>query len=351
MNKHTAIASIALNARYQVRSRTGVETYASQIAARLGESVAHLQPRQALPQPMGYLWEQIRLPGLLGDRVLWSPANTGPVAVRQQAVTVHDISPIEHPEWYRPAFAAWYRLLWPKLLKRVSHVITDSEFSRGRIMNRYGLSSEKMTVVSAGVDHDVFYPAGSGSIEQFRVEHQFDRPYILFVGSLQPRKNLPGLLLVWRQLREDFPEHELIIAGEGGPAFARFDLPEVPSVRLLGRVPGEDLPALYNGADLFVNPSYYEGAGLTVLEAMACGCPVAAAGNTAIPEYTGEAALLFDPYDIREMREAIRLGLTDTHRRKSLRAAGIQRARAFSWVRSAGEVRKVLESISLRLSL
>ncbi len=337
-------AQICINGRYRRRPVTGVERYAGAIAARLKVPYRIAAPQRRGAGLRGHLWEQAVLPIRCQGRLLWSPANTGPLAVRRQVLTVHDLSPLEHPEWFSTTFARGYAWLWPRLIPRVRHVITDSDFTRGRLIALLGLPGERITTVRVGVDRSVFRALEPGEVVRVRRSHGLGGDYVLTTGSLQRRKNLSRLLEAWRVVREAHPDWELAVAGAPGAHFREDRLKTGDGVRLLGRIPEVDLPGLYAGAGALVQPSLYEGAGLTVLEAMACGCPVVAAGNTALPEYVGDAGLLFDPEDGREMAAQLRRLIAEPALRAELSARGQAHARGFTWDRAAREVEAVLRA-------
>ncbi len=337
---------IFLNARYESRPVTGVERYAHEMARRLGDELIPIRPRRPLTGMRAHFWEQCILPGLIPPRrLLWSPANTGPLMVRNQVVTIHDLAPLEHPQWFTPAFARGYGWLWPRLAQRVCHIVTDSEFSRRRIMSLLDVPASKVSVVLVGVDAEQFRPRPAAEVEAVRARYALPEEYALFVGSVQPRKNLGGLLAAWGQA--NLPGAVLVVAGEAGAAFAVSEVQkpanEFATTRFLGRVPDADLPALYSGARLFVMPSLYEGGGLTVLEALACGCPVIAAGNTALPEYAGDlGSILIDPGDTGALAGAIKNVWGDEDLREAVRLRGPEHARSFSWEKSAEAMREIL---------
>ena len=170
--------NIAVNGRFEGRRITGVERYASEILRCLGTKVRVVKPRQRLRGLRGHLWEQFLLPALISrDGLLWSPANTGPLVLSKQVVTIQDLSPIEHPEWFRGDFAAWYRLFLPVLARRVRQVLVPSQYVRRRIEARFGLTN--ISVTSAGVDGAFFHPHALQNI------YELPEKYILFVGSLR----------------------------------------------------------------------------------------------------------------------------------------------------------------------
>ena len=236
------------------------------------------------------MWEQFALPRELSSgEFLWSPANTGPLAVTHQAVTIHDLSVLDHPEWFAPSFRLWYHV--PASAAGVStarNVLTVSEHSRQSLITRFNLPEEKVTTVYNGVNLRQFHPCDPAPV---RGKYELGERYILFVGSLEPRKNLERLLQAWVRL-SDIRNLELVIAGSRADVFRPVSLSgSSRRTRFLGYVPEEDLPALYAGATFFIMPSLFEGFGLSVLEAMACGAPVITSHAGALPEVVGDAAL------------------------------------------------------------
>jgi glycosyltransferase involved in cell wall biosynthesis len=148
----------------------------------------------------GHAWEQFALPASLsrGD-LLWSPANTGPMLRGNQVLSLYDVSPLEHPEWYPRSFAGYYRFLWPKLVKRILKIITASEFSRSRIMQLLNVPGEKIAVIPGGVA-DKFFPQTADTIAAVREKIRLPENYALFIGAFHPRKNLAALLRAWEMV-------------------------------------------------------------------------------------------------------------------------------------------------------
>lgn len=353
----------AINARFLSQPITGVQRYASGIvgalddlpelktSAREGDSLTLLTPGNAknarydferishrsVGRLNGNAWTQLELPFHARGCVLWSPTNTGPVLHGRHVVTIHDASILDHPEWFSARFAAWYRLLLPRLARSASRVLTDSEFSRARLAETLLLDPDGISVVPCAVDGR-FVPAEPEEVRRTRKKLGLPEDYILTLGSLEPRKNTAGLLRAWNLLLERRlapPEAHLVIAGGKSSLFREIGLSKLPErVRLIGYVDDEDLPPLYSGALAFVYPSLYEGFGLPPLEAMACGAPVVTSNSTSIPEVTGEAAILVDPHETEAITEGIRSVLEDRSK-DSLREAGLRRASQFSWERSA----------------
>ncbi len=337
---------IYVNARFSSRAVTGVERYSGEVTRRLKSQIHTITPGRSLPGVSGQVWEQVILPRKVGEKaLLWSPANTGPLLVRNQIVTIQDMSAIEHPEWYNRRFAAWYAYLLPRLAGQAREIITSSEFSRQRITAILGIPSRKVSVVPCGVDATYFSPQPVDAQEKVRSKYNLPASYILFVGSLSPRKNLDTLLAAWQRIARSYPRHGLVIAGSSGPAFQAVENNhDRQQVHWLGYVENQDLPALYSAARLFIMPSLYEGFGLPVLEAMACGVPVIAARAGALPEVAGRAALLFDPDNIQELAQTISQVLEDPDLQTYLIGAGMDRSWMFSWEKTAEGVWRVLQS-------
>jgi glycosyltransferase involved in cell wall biosynthesis len=337
---------IAINARFYVHRPTGMQRYALELARRFGDRIHLLRPLHALRGAAGHLWEQLYLPSLLHGRLLWSPNNTGPLAVSRQVCTIHDLIPLDHPEWFNRRFAAWYEWLLPRLANRVRHIIAISQFTKGRIADRLGVPSENITVIPNGVD-ERFSPKPQREIDAVRRSLGINSPaYLLCVGSLEPRKNLGRLLQAWARVQSSLPDDvELVVAGAKGNArvfeTVSLDSPP-PRVLFTGYVSDQQLPYLYAGALALVYPSLYEGFGLPPLEAMACGTPVVTSSTTSLPEVVGDAAVLVDPEDVDSIAAgALRLLSSETLRR-TLVERGLRRVREITWERSARQTLQVL---------
>lgn len=339
------MAAIALNARFYSHLPTGMQRYGIEMVKRFSGELEIVKPPIPLRGPEGHLWEQLYLPAVSRGRLLWSPNNTGPIAVAHQVCTIHDIIPLDRPEWFNPRFAAWYRWLLPRLTHRVRHIIAVSEFTRQRLIQKLSVDPSKISVVWNGVD-SAFVPWEPESIERTLLDLQIPGPrYLLCVGSLEPRKNLPRLLDAWRQVAPTLPDDILlVIVGQrrGTTVFADLKI-EVPArVHFTGYVAQEQLPALYSGALALVYPSLYEGFGLPPLEAMACGTAVITSNNTSLPEVVGDAGLLVDPESVASIGEAMSRVVLDTGLREQLRARGLERAKEITWDRCARETHQVL---------
>src|SRR5450755_4096424 len=213
------MAAIALNARFYSHVPTGMQRYGIEMANRLSDVLDVVRPASPLRGASGHLWEQVFLPAASGNRLLWSPNNTGPLAVARQVCTMHDIIPVEHPEWFNARFAAWYQWLLPKLTHRAQHLIAVSDFTKQRLVERFGIKPEKITVVWNGVDAG-FRPRTSVEIAEVREALGIQTPrYLLSLGSLEPRKNLRRLLATWGRVRPELPQDlSLVVVGAKGSA-------------------------------------------------------------------------------------------------------------------------------------
>jgi glycosyltransferase involved in cell wall biosynthesis len=331
------IDQVVVNGRFLARQVTGVERYGREILRRISSS-----PRIESTRRQGWLghtWEQFILPARLDSRsILWSPANTGPLIVRNQALTIHDLSPLEHREWFQGSFAAWYRLFLPILARQVRQVFTPSEYVKQKVIKRFGVRN--VMVTPNGVDHSVFYPDAK------QKEFELPQCYALFVGSLEPRKNLDLLLYAWNKIKADLKETWLIIVGVSGPVFREVNLSrEFERVSFLGYVTDETLAGLYANATVFVLPSQDEGFGLPALEAMASGTPVIASDGGALPEVVGEAGLIFCLSNPAGLSQALRECLSNARLRSDLSEKGLSRAKQFSWQTTAELVWKNLHEL------
>jgi glycosyltransferase involved in cell wall biosynthesis len=237
-------------------------------------------------------------------------------------VTIHDLAFEDHRSDFARTTGAKYRYFAPRAARGAQRVICVSDFTAGDVMRRYGVGADRIRVVPNAAS----LPIGSASVPD-------GEPYLLAVGDLRGKKNLRRLVEAWSALGTG---HRLVLAGLGDP----HGLP--PAVEAVGYVDDERLDALMRGADVLVHPSLYEGFGLVVLEAMARGVPVAAAGATALPETGGDAAVYFDPLDAGSMANAIREALGA---RADLAARGRERAAAFSWRRTADETAAVYREL------
>ncbi len=262
-------------------------------------------------------------------------------------VSIHDVSYLEHPEFF-PA-ARRMQLQWSveRTVRRAAKILTLSEFSRQGIARAYALDPSRIAVVPAACA-EIFKPVSRAKAKSF-VEGRFQvaHPFVLCVGDLQPRKNPLGLIRAFEELVATSPElpHHLVMVGKDtwyAPKVhqAVEHSPFGNRIHFTGYVDDSELLQLYNACDIFVFPSFYEGFGIPILEAMACGRAVACANTSAMPEVAGSAAVLFDPHNTGEMTAAMRDLLRNAELRARKERLGLQNAARFSW---RGTARQTLD--------
>ena len=256
-------------------------------------------------------------------------------------LTVHDMIFKLFPE-HQKRLNYWYlNTAMPLYCQRADAIITVSESSRRDMIAHYGLNPAKVTVVYEAPAPE-FVPASQAAMQAAGQRYGLPERFLIFVGTIEPRKNLTRLVEALQQLRDSGLTIPLLVVGGKGwlyeGFFKRLEALEVRDVvHFPGYVPSADLPILYSTATLAVMPSVYEGFGLPVLEAMACGTPVISSRSSSLPELGGEAACYFDPYDVAEMASTIGAVWTDGERRAEMREKGLAQAARFSWARAAEE--------------
>ena len=257
-------------------------------------------------------------------------------------VSVHDVSYLEHPEYFTAFRALQLRLTVRRTVRSAASVLTPSEFSKRRILEAYQLEEEKVVVLPNGVS-SAFRPVARELAQRsLPASLSIPGPFILTVGDLQPRKNHLGLIRAFDELLRTYPQlpHHLVIVGKEtwhGPtvrAAAKKSFAH-DRIHFTGFVDDDQLHSLYGACDLMVYPSFYEGFGLPIVEAMACGRAVACSNTSAMPEVADSAALLFDPYSQRDLVSSMRDLLLNPELRHRMERLGAQRATLFSWERTA----------------
>lgn len=345
------MTKIRLNARFRGRPLTGVERFATEVSERLarrnGVNIGETAPSQPLAGLKGHAWEQFVLPRAVErEEILFSPCNTGPLAVPRQLVVIHDAAVWDGPEGFSRSFRTVYQQLLPRLAKRSAVVATVSQFSRTRLAPVLGIPEERILVLGNAVS-DAFSPGVTK-------EGRGDGLTLLCVGSMDPRKNLGRLLRAWILLQENgrLPAGaKLQLIGGANPRnFAGMERIEGSGIEWLGRVDDAELVRRYREADAFVYPSLYEGFGLPPLEAMACGCPVLLSHAASLPEVGGPesegAVRYFDPESETEIASAIERFLAlDAGERSAMRQRALDRAARFSWETIAEKVAGAMASI------
>ncbi|MGC9336018.1 MAG: glycosyltransferase family 4 protein [Anaerolineae bacterium] len=264
-------------------------------------------------------------------------------------LTVHDMIFRLFPEHQKPLNYWYLNRAMPVYCRRAGAIITVSEASKRDIVAEYGLDPERVKVIYEAASPE-FRPALAEAVEDARRHYGLPERYLLHVGTIEPRKNLTRLVEALERLHDEGLQIPLVVLSAKGwlydDFFSRLETLRVrDAVHFTGYIPGADLPLLYNGSTALVMPSVYEGFGLPVLEAMACGTPVVSSNTSSLPEIGGQAALYFDPYDVEAIAAAIRAAWTDQDLRASLREEGLVQAGRFSWERAARETQAVYEEV------
>lgn len=288
---------------------------------------------------------------LKSDRidVYWAPTSLIVPALTElkTVMTIHDLTVLLFPKMH-----TWKNRLIEKALtglavKKTSRILTISEATKDDLMRLFPKSKDKIVVAKLGVDGE-YRPIVDLEIEKILKKYGLKRGYLLFVGTLEPRKNLINLIKAYHELDEKVrSENKLVIVGKKGWYFEEiFALVEEyglkKAVIFLGYVPGEDMPAIYNGAKIFVYPSKYEGFGLPVLEAMACGVPVITSNVSSLPEVIGEAGVLVSPDNLDEITNKIEELISDDKKRDEMSRLGLIKAEEFDWKKTARATLDVL---------
>jgi len=257
-----------------------------------------------------------------------------------KVMTIHDMTPFVLPRQTMDVRNwLWHRLLVPPLARRADHVLTDSDHSRQDIIRVLGLPPERVSVAHLAADSS-FHPRCPEEVDRLRARYQLPERFLLFVGTIEPRKNLVRLIRAYERASARIGDVGLVLAGGLGWRYrpvlrAVRRSPVRERIRLLGRVPEEELPVLYSAALALVFPSLYEGFGLPPLESMQCGCPVLTSNNSSLPEVVGDAALTVDARDETGLALAIERICNDETLRAALREKGVRRAERFTWRRCA----------------
>jgi glycosyltransferase involved in cell wall biosynthesis len=367
---------VALNAQLLSLDRTyrgaGINTYIHQLLRHLGQSGAphrctvFLNERRFTAEGLvlhhthwltsrpavRILWEQLALPGILRRStvdLLHAMAFVAPTrAPCPFVVTIYDLSFLRQKEAFRP-FNRWYLSRFTRIsAQRARRIIAISESTKRDIVQFLNVSPERVDVIYCGVDSN-FRRLSADQVDRFRCERGLPDRFVLYVGTLEPRKNLDRLIRAYGRWRAGDPTApQLVVAGAKGWYYGEVfravqAMGLVDHVTFPGYLPYDELPLWYNAAALFVYPSLFEGFGLPVLEAMACGTPVICSNTASLPEVAGDAALLLAPGDERGLAEAMRAAWGDAGLRQQMSERGEARACLFSWDRTARQTVQTYE--------
>lgn len=302
------------------------------------------------------LWHRLRIPipvELIVGKVdvFHSPDFTLPPTLPgvPTLLTVHDLSFIRDPDSAWPSLRAFLNKAVPRSVKRATHVLADSQATKDDLIELFGTPAEKITVLYSGVEARFAPVRDRAEIDRVCAKYQLPQPFILSVGTLQPRKNYGRLIEALASISDAVPHHLVITGGKGWMYETIFE--QVKRSGLEGRVhfPGfvddADLPALYSAADLFALVSLYEGFGLPLLEAMACGVPVIASNTSSLPEVIGDAGLQVDARSVNDIARALRQMLDQPELRERSIGLGLERARLFTWEKAARELLAIYDQL------
>ena len=294
------------------------------------------------------LWEQCRLPKLLKQMnidILHSPGFIAPLKMTAKSiVTIHDMTFFSHPQYHTRFKQYYFKKMIPLTVKKANIIIADSENTKKDIHKYLNTEKSKIITIHLGASED-FKKIDRNKAKKFiSKKYSIKNKFILFVGMIEPRKNLQRLVDAFIQIKN--PELKIVIVGKKGWQMEEFfkmikDSKLEDTIIFPGYVPDEDLVKFYNAAEIFVYPSIYEGFGIPVLEALACGCPVITSNTSSMPEITGPAAKLIDPNDTDDIKKTIQKLLRNEQLRQTLGEEGIIQAKKFSWQKTA---QKTLEA-------
>lgn len=313
--------------------------------------------RIPLPTRVLYkLWSSLEWPKadtVLGGVDLFHATNffLPPVRAARRVVTVHDVNFLVKPELASPKIRGLLSREIGRFVQEADAVIACSESTKSDIVRLLGVVPEKVTVAYEAVEDDFAPMEAEDGAVTVQARYHVRQPFILFVGTLEPRKNIPRLLRAFSTLAKDYP-HDLVLVGPKGWGMQEIQK-TLQELRLGNRVhhlgylkSKKDLAAFYSAAEVFVLPSLYEGFGLPLLEAMACGTPVVTTNNSSIPEVVGDAAVCVDAEDIDALAGAIRRIIEEPSLRESMSALGMEQAARFSWERCARTTMDVYRSLA-----
>lgn len=283
-----------------------------------------------------------------GADALYLPNLNFLATAKPYAVTIHDLSFVRYPHFFSPKQRLWHAAIRPRrLLRRATAVIAVSEHTKNDIVETYGIAPEKIVVITPAANHDC-RPVAAAETAGIQAKYGLKPPYFLCVGTVEPRKNLQAAIRAFANL-DDRRAQLVIVGGDGYQAAAvraaAHGSPATDRIRFLDHVVAADLPALYTGAVGLVYPSFYEGFGMPPLEAMACGTPVIASQVSSLSEVVGDAGLLIDPHRDADITDAMSALLRDPKLRATLSGRGLERAKRYSWEKSAERLERLLSSL------
>lgn len=362
--------------RANLSKRTGTEWYSYNLIINLAkidsqnryflyskeplqEELRDLPPNfknKVLNWPPRRLWTQIRLSLEMlinPPEILFVPAHTIPLIHPSRTITTcHDIGFERFPQLYSKTDLKYHRWAMKLAVKKAQRIIAVSQFTKNEIIDVYNINPEKVVVIYHGFNKDIYHPIKDElKVNSILKKYKISKPFILYIGRLELKKNTPGLVKAFGILKQSkrWP-HKLVLTGQEGYGSDEINK-NINSFKLfnevikVGYIPAKDLPFIISATDLFILPSFYEGFGLPVLEAMACGCPVIASRIASLPEIVGEAGFLVNPRNPEDIMRAMDRVLEDQNLREQMIQKGFKWVQNFSWEKSALKTLEVLKSM------
>lgn len=281
--------------------------------------------------------------------VFFSPDGFIPLGMAIPKVSmIHDVAYLRYPEYLQPRISAFYKKWIPRYLAYTDHIITVSEFSKSEIIAGYNIQPDKISVVYNGIT-DSYKPVDETRKKTVREQYANGKPYFVYLGAIHPRKNILTLVKAFEQFKSsDTSDHQLVLAGRASwrteEVFKTIAAsPWKDSFHLPGYIATDDATALVGSAEAMIYPSFYEGFGLPLVEAMACGVPVICSNVSSLPEVAGNAALLFDPNDADQLAHHMTTLTQDDALRNELVKRGNERSQYFSWDKAADQIYEILK--------
>jgi glycosyltransferase involved in cell wall biosynthesis len=347
-----ALFKLASSHRYTVFAATG-GLGKTDWRPEIGDSNVRFRPVPLTDDWLHRLWQRLRLPipvevitGPLD--IFYSPDFVLPPTLRatRTLLTVHDLSFLHYPDAFVPSLREYLERVVPRSVARADRVLADSKSTRDDLVAYFDTPPEKVEVLYSGVDSRFRPEKAPGEEERLKTKYGIESPYILSVGTLQPRKNYVRLIKAFANL--PLANLQLVIAGGRGWLYEEI-FAEAEKygnrVHVLGFVDDADLPALYRGAALFAFPSLYEGFGIPPLEAMACSVPVVCSNASSLPEVAGDAALTVDPLDVNALAQAMMRVLEGPSLQQEMTDKGLAQAARFTWKKAARQLLNSFEAL------
>lgn len=349
------------------QSKTGTEWYAFYVIQELKQIIPNtVEVRLYSPKPLtgelaklpdnwknvvlpwrGYFWTMLRL-GLEmmihPPEILWLPCSGLPLWLPPKTInTIHDIGFDRFPEAYKKRVIWYHRFAVRRALKKCSQIITVSNFSKTELRELYGANSEKISVTHLGYNKNLFKHYAQDEIAEVLHKYKIDSPYIIYVGRIEKKKNIVRIIEVFKKVKFEFENLQLVMLGPTGDA--EKVVKNVEGVQRLDWVETIDMAKILAGAKVFVFPTLYEGFGIPILESFASGVPVLTSKGGAHEEVSGEAAVLVYPEKVEDIYMGLRKILSNEELRQKLISLGQERVKGFSWKNTATETWKVFDKI------